>query len=124
MLRDEGIDIDVRMAEVPQWCRNKVARDIAMGATGDRQSLQEDCVVQRQLVVYTQAIEDMNEARSNSYERSVQQHREEVAALERQEQERQRKIAADKADYERRMAEWRRAVRLCNEGKREYCQPN
>ena len=28
---------------------------------------------------------------------------------------------AQKAAYERRMAEWRRAVRLCESGRYEYC---
>ncbi|MGC1269460.1 MAG: hypothetical protein WA842_02560 [Croceibacterium sp.] len=29
--------------------------------------------------------------------------------------------AAAQADYDRRMAEWRRAVRLCESGHHEYC---
>lgn len=29
--------------------------------------------------------------------------------------------AAAQADYDRRMAEWRRAVRLCENGQHEYC---
>jgi hypothetical protein len=32
-----------------------------------------------------------------------------------------REAPARQAEYERRMAEWRRAVRLCNSGHHEYC---
>lgn len=30
---------------------------------------------------------------------------------------------AQQAEYARRMAEWRRAVRLCESGRHEYCAP-
>lgn len=32
-----------------------------------------------------------------------------------------REAPARRAEYERKMAEWRRAVRLCNSGRHEYC---
>lgn len=32
-----------------------------------------------------------------------------------------REAPARQAEYERKMAEWRRAVRLCNSGRHEYC---
>lgn len=32
-----------------------------------------------------------------------------------------REAPARQAEYERRMAEWRRAVRLCESGRHEYC---
>lgn len=32
-----------------------------------------------------------------------------------------REAPARRAEYERKMAEWRRAVRLCNSGHHEYC---
>lgn len=32
-----------------------------------------------------------------------------------------REAPGRQAEYERKMAEWRRAVRLCNSGRHEYC---
>lgn len=121
MLREEGIDIDARFAQAREDCRRRFAFSNSDGAAAQRNQAIADCTAQAQQVAYTSAINEMNGNRQSTYRREMERHRAEVAELERQRAENERKVAAEKEAYERSMAEWRRAVRLCNEGKREYC---
>lgn len=121
MLRDEGIDIDARFSEAREDCRRRFAFSNSDGAAAQRNQAIADCTAEAEQVIYTAAINEMNRNRQSTYQREMEQHRAEVAELERQRVANERKVAAEKEAYERSMAEWRRAVRLCNEGKREYC---
>lgn len=120
-LRDGGIDVEARMPAQVERCRAKVDGEIAAGATEERQRMVDGCIAVARQMVYSAAINELNENANAAYEREMEAHRAELARLEAERQEKARKEAAEKAAYEKEMAEWRRKVKLCNEGKREYC---
>ena len=128
MLRDEGIDIDARMSRAGANCREQFASGALPAGAASREEAIRGCTVARQQVVYAEAINEMNANRQSGYDQAKARHDAQVAEAERRRQqherelqERERRIAAQRAAREREMAEWRRAVELCRQGKREYC---
>lgn len=120
-LKEGGIDVEARMPAQVERCRERVDRRIASGVSGNRQQMIEGCVAVARQMVYSSAINELNDRVNARYEQEMIEHRAELARLEAERQEKKRKEAAEKAAYEKSMAEWRRKVRLCEEGKREYC---
>lgn len=112
MLREEGVDIDARMATARSQCRERY---------GSQQQAVSDCSVVAQQVAYSAAINELHDTRQARYQAALATHAAEVAEAERRLSEHERQLAASKAEAEREMAQWREAVRRCEAGQRRYC---
>ena len=118
MLREEGIKIDSRLDSVARACRRNV--DPALSGEEREESVR-DCTAEQQMIAYTEAINEMNANRQAASEEEKARYEAELAAVERRNREIEAEAVANQADYERRMEEWREAVRRCEQGEDEYC---
>ena len=118
MLREEGINIDSRMDSVARACRRNA--DPALSGEESEASVR-DCTAKRQMIVYTEAINEMNASRRATSEEDRARYEAEVAAVERRNREIEAEAVANRDAYEERMAQWREAVRRCEQGELEYC---
>lgn len=133
LLKENGIDIEAAMPAKIVECRAKapaalLAIPVSERATITTEEIAATCVLNARTELYAQALNELNAKRQQKfakdtaeYERLKQERAEKLAENERIKKDQADKLAAYHADYERRMAEWRRAVALCKQGKREYC---
>lgn len=100
MLRDEGIDIDARMDRARDFCRQRVMAERDEESADDPETLIQNCAVIEQQKAYSEAINEMNANRQNSFTQAMAQHLAEVAEAER----RQREYEAELADHNAKLA--------------------
>ena len=112
LLESRGIDLSQRVSEARARCESAAPEGPARTS----------CIANARQAAYSAAIIDLQNDTAAQYNRDMAAYREKVAEVEQRKRDIAAKAAADKAAHERRMAEWRRAVRLCNEGQHEYCQ--
>lgn len=87
MLRDEGIDIDERMARARVLCRNRVLSEVG-GASEDLiEEKVEECALVEEGVIYARAINEMNANRADAFDTAMAQYNAEVAEVARQKRE-------------------------------------
>ncbi|TXC74092.1 hypothetical protein FSZ31_05080 [Sphingorhabdus soli] len=133
MLKENGIDIEARMPAKVAECRAKAPGALLALPASERATMTVDevaatCVLNARTDLYAEALNELNADRQSQYarkeaeyERLKQERDDKLAENARIEKEQAEKLAAYKADYERKMEEWRTAVALCKKGKREYC---
>ncbi len=135
MLRDNDIDIDARMDRASQECQSRFASGPLPKNAATRDEAISACTLTNQQILYAKAINEMNAKRQNVYQRERaayearlaefeqqrQAHQNRIRELAEMERARQMQIAEDRAKAQRERAEWRQAVELCEQGKREYC---
>lgn len=100
MLRDEGIDIDARMDRARELCRERVTAQQDEESVSDPATLVENCAVIEQQKAYSQAINEMNANRQNSFTQAMEKHLAEVAEADR----RQREYEAEMAEHNATLA--------------------
>lgn len=116
MLRDEGIDIDARMAQARADCRTRIVAetdaeaDAEAGAKTIEQAV-EDCAVVEDAIIYAQAINEMNANRVSNFNDAKAQHDAEVAEAERKQREYElglQRHSAEVAEVERQQRDYQR----------------
>lgn len=116
MLRDEGIDIDARMAQARADCRTRIVAetdaeaDAEAGAKTIEQAV-EDCAVVEDAIIYAQAINEMNANRVSNFNDAKAQHDAEVAEAERKQREYElglQRHTAEVAEVERQQRDYQR----------------
>ncbi|MEM7687661.1 MAG: caspase family protein [Pseudomonadota bacterium] len=116
MLRDEGIDIDDRMARARIACRNKVMSQAGDSLPEDIERAVEKCSVTEEGIVYARAINEMNATRATEFDNAMAQYNAEVAEVERQKREFERK----QREYELSMQSHNTEVAEIERQQRQY----
>lgn len=98
MLRNEGIDIDARMARARSGCRGEVMANAEGKTEAEIQEEIEGCSLAREGVVYAQAINEMNANRVNAFNSAMAQHNAQVAEAARKQREYEQKIQGHNAE--------------------------
>ncbi|MEM7700359.1 MAG: caspase family protein [Pseudomonadota bacterium] len=114
MLRDEGIDIDARMAQARAGCRGEVMAEAQGKSEAELQEEIEGCALAREGVVYAQAINEMNANRVNAFNSAMAQHNAQVEEAARKQREYEQKIQghnAEVAAVQRKQQEFEREQR-------------
>lgn len=119
LLKSNGTDIDQELQAETAKCQNAAAAKWASETAAFRRqhtksALAETCMLNMRLTLYGKALNRLNASNANSFANAQ-------ANYEAAQQARAEKIAADKAAYEASQAEWKRRVKLCNQGKTKYC---
>ncbi|WP_162627617.1 caspase family protein [Erythrobacter sp. KY5] len=120
MLRDEGIDIDARMAGARTQCRSRVTAQATDESADQIERDIEQCIVGEEGIIYARAINEMNANRVNSFNDAMSDYNAQVAEAERKEREYERELQGHSAEvaeierqkqqYERDMAAHRRLL--------------
>ncbi|MEO0417990.1 MAG: caspase family protein [Pseudomonadota bacterium] len=98
MLRNEGIDIDARMARARSGCRGEVMATAEGKSEAEIQEEIEGCALAREGVVYAQAINEMNANRVNAFNSAMAQHNAQVAEAARKQREYEQKLQGHNAE--------------------------
>jgi hypothetical protein len=105
MLRDEGIDIDARMERARAICRDRImAGQDEEDSIADPETAIANCAAIEQQKAYSEAINEMNANRQNSFAQAMAKHLAEVAEAERRQREYEAELAAHNAKLETQSA--------------------
>jgi len=117
MMRDEGIDIDARIARARASCRDEITSDTAEASDAGEpteaeiEEAFEGCALAKEGVVYAQAINEMNANRVNVFNDAMAQHNAQVAEAARKQREYELSLqghSAEVAEIERKQQEFAR----------------
>jgi len=112
MLRDEGIDIDARMARARADCRTQILAEEGTETSAEAiDQAVEDCAVVEDAVIYAQAINEMNANRVSNFNDAKAQHDAEVAEAQRKQREYEQGLerhSAEVAEIERQQRDYQR----------------
>ena len=119
LIRSRYPDYDTQLAEIPATCQLIVDRRWAgasekFRAEQEKSELLTACIRNRSHALRAEYLNRLNEESEAQYADSRRLNEETVAANQLAEAER-------RAAYERKMEEWREAVRRCNAGEVRYC---
>jgi hypothetical protein len=133
LLRKNGIDVEARMPAKIAACRENAPAALLAIPLRERAKMTLDqvtatCILNARTNLYAEALNALNAQRREKfaldqaeYERLMRARDAQLAENDRIVKDQQAAVAASQAEYEQKMAEWRRAVALCKKGKREYC---
>ena len=117
MLRDEGIDIDARMASARAECRERIASDSNDSPAEEIEKAVEECAVVEEGIIYARAINEMNENRVNTFNAAMAQYNAEVAEADRKKREYELEMqshSAEVADIQRQQQQYERDLEAHN----------
>jgi len=111
LIRSQSADYDERLAEIPALCKSIVDRRWSAASETFRAEQKKDelltsCIRNRSHALRTEYLHRLNEESAAQYAERLRLNE---AHAER------------RAAYERKMEEWREAVRRCNAGEIRYC---
>ena len=118
-IRSLSQDYDARLAEIPAICKPIVdkrwsAASEKFRAEQNKAELLTSCIRNRSHALRTEYLHRLNEESAAQYAERLRLNEEQIAADRLAHAER-------RAAYERKMDEWREAVRRCNAGEIRYC---
>ncbi|EAQ29142.1 hypothetical protein NAP1_00180 [Erythrobacter sp. NAP1] len=111
MLRDEGIDIDARMARARTDCRARITGQATDESAEKIERDIQQCIVGEEGIVYARAINEMNANRVNTFNDAMSEYNAQVAEAERKEREYERELqghSAEVAEIERQQQQYER----------------
>ncbi len=117
MLRDEGIDIDGRMARAGVLCRNRVLSEKAEISEAEIEDAVKECTLTEEGIVYARAINEMNATRANAFDNAMDEYNADVAEAARQKQAYEDEIRrhnAEVAEVQRKQEQYRRELAAHN----------
>ncbi len=119
LIRSLSADYDARLAEIPGICRPIVDKRWSgasekFRAEQNKSELLTSCIRNRSHALRTEYLHRLNEESAAQYAERVRLNEEMIAADQLAHAER-------RAAYDRKMDEWREAVRRCNAGEIRYC---
>ncbi len=129
MLKKNGIDIDTELSARVAECPDSVAKEWAKATAKMRskntiEGMLARCRHNARIELYAKAINKFNLDRQSpdEIEAAKRRHQIRMNEYEKKKKEWAAKIIADRAEYERKYAEWQKAVRLCRAGNSSYCK--
>ena len=119
LIRSRSPDYDARLAEIPGICRPIVekrwsAASEKFKAEQKKSELLISCIRNRSHALRAEYLNRLNEESEAEHAERLRLNEEQIAADQLAE-------AESRAAYERKMEEWREAVRRCNAGEIQYC---
>jgi hypothetical protein len=130
-LRDEGVDIESflrpRLAECPRSVDAQMREPVPENRPRPiRSELRERCEENARVAAYSDGVNELYRLRQERFANENAAFEGELRRIDRETNEAQKayeqQVEQDRADYEARMADWRRRVALCESGQTEYCQ--
>lgn len=119
LIRSRSPDYDAQLAKIPALCRPIVDQRWSEAsekfrAEQNKSELLTSCIRNRSHALRAQYLNRLNEDSEAQYAEKLRLNEEQIAAAEVAAAER-------RAAYERKMDQWREAVRRCNAGEIRYC---